>query len=120
MSIRARVNPRRLDQRVRFERLEQHQSSSGAPRDAWVPITTCWAAVDGAKAKRPEPREGEQTLSMFDYTVWIRSDVFARFTIKPLDRIVWKDRVLDIKDVPDQGLRGRLIAVTCHDGANDG
>jgi hypothetical protein len=51
MSIRARVNPRVLDQRVRFERLaEPTPSASGEPAASWGHLCTCWAKVDGGKA----------------------------------------------------------------------
>jgi head-tail adaptor len=127
MSIRARINPRVLDQRVRFERLAEPatRSASGEPAAAWGHLCTCWAKVDGGKASGPEPYVGDQTLSVRDYVVWIRAEVFTQFRIRVADRLLWQrqggdDVVLNVADIPDQGLRGRLIAVFCSDGRTQG
>jgi head-tail adaptor len=126
VSIRARVNPRTLDQRVRFERLaEPTRSASGEPLADWRHLCTCWAKVDGGKASGPEPYIGDQTLSPRDYVVWIRAEVFTQFRIRVADRLLWQrqggdDVVLNVSDIPDQGLRGRLIAVFCADGRTQG
>lgn len=121
MSIRARVNPRTLDQRVAFERLRDPplRSATGDVLVTWDPLVTCWARVDGAKATG-EPRVGEQTLSVRDYVVWVRADVFVSAALRVADRARWNGRILDVVDIPDQGMRGRLIAVIGRDGASQG
>lgn len=118
MSIRASVNARRLDERIRVERNHPARSSTGAQTADWRLLVECWAAVDGARAVEAVADGGIRTPR--DYTVWIRSDVFVRYAIAPLDRIVWKGRVLNIADIPDQGLRGRLIGITATAGLNKG
>lgn len=120
MSIRAQVTAARLDTRVRFERKQQTRSATGAVSEAWAPVFECWAAVDGAKASGPEPLVDGGIRTPRDYTVWVRADVIERFAITPLDRIVWKGRVLNIADIPDQGLRGRLMGITARAGMNQG
>ena len=55
-----------------------------------------------------------------DYTVWIRADVFTRYRITPLDRVRWRERIMNIADIPDQGQKGGLIAVICRAGMNQG
>lgn len=117
MSIRASTDARRLNDRVRFER---------ATRDAngdvtgWTLLKECYAAVDGAKASGAERVIADGTRSIGGYTVWVRSDIVKRFGPTVADRIVWGSRILDIKDAPDQGLSGRLIAFMCEVGANKG
>lgn len=126
MSIRASVNARALDERVRFERNYATRTGTGAQGTAdWRPVITsgdgcCWARVDGAKVSSPEPLGDGGIRTPRNYTVWIRADVFTRYAITPLDRIVWKGRIMNIADIPDQGLRGRLIGITATAGLNKG
>jgi head-tail adaptor len=120
MSIRANVDARRLDERIRFERNTPTQADSGDLVDHWGGLIECAAAVDGAKAFGPEPAVGGSTLSKSDYTIWVRADIITRFGITQADRVVWKCKVFNIKDIPDQGLRGRMMAVICNAGMNAG
>jgi head-tail adaptor len=125
MSLRAAVTASRLNDRVRPERNHPTRSATGAQIDDWRPLIAsgdqkCWAAVDGAKASSPEPLADGGIRTPRDYTVWIRADIYTRYAITPLDRIVWKGRILNIADIPDQGLRGRLIAIIARAGMNQG
>jgi len=118
MSIRANVDARRLDQRIEFHRRTLTQAASGEQVESWPLHKECWAAVDGAKGS--EPNVGEGIKSQRDYTVWVRADIVKRFAITVMDRIYWKGKELNIKDMPDQQLRGRLIAIVCNTGLNAG
>lgn len=120
MTIRAHVNAPRLDTRVRWERNFPLDTPSGGRVADWRLLFESAAAVDGAKASGPEPLADGGIRTPRDYTVWIRADIFTRFALTPLDRGVWKGRILNIADIPDQGLRGRLIAVICRAGMNAG
>jgi head-tail adaptor len=125
VSLRAAANARRLNDRVRFERNYPTTSATGAKVDNWLPLIAtgdhkCYAAVDGAKASSPEPLADGGIRTPRDYTVWIRSDIYVRFAITPLDRVVWKGRVLDIADIPDQGLQSRFTAVIARAGMTKG
>lgn len=120
MTVRSYVQPRRFDQRVTFQRNTPTQSSTGDMVDSWANLVTCWAAVDGAKARGAEPEVSDQIISMRGYTVWIRSELVSRFSITVQDRISWNGRLLNIKDMPDQQKRGNLIAVMCDSGLNKG
>lgn len=120
MSIRANVDARRLDQRVTFQRNTPTQAASGDLVDSWGYLIECAAAVDGAKAFGAEPAIGGSTLSRSDSTVWVRADIITRFSITPADRLVFKSKVFNIKDIPDQQLRGRMMAVICNTGLNAG
>lgn len=122
MSIRANVDARRLNERVQFQRNTPTQSASGEMTPSWAqvgPRRVC-ASVDGGMARGPEPETGGGIKSLRDYTVWVRSDIITRFNINVMDRIVWKEMTLNIKDIPDQQLRGRLMAVICNSGLNAG
>ena len=126
MSIRANVDARRLDQRVRLQRLvdlASPQEDTGEPRQRWEDLVTAGdrmvaAAVDGRKATEPLVTDGLRTVS--DFTFWLRADVIQRLALRPADRIVWRDMHFDIIDLPDQQLRSRLIPVTGRAGASDG
>ena len=70
--------------------------------------------MDALKAN--ERFQAEQELSGGEYTVWIR----WRKNMSPAMRILWGDRILDIKGIPDQQKRGRLLALFCQTGVNAG
>jgi len=120
MTIRANVDARALDQRITFQRNTPTRSATGDVVDAWSNLKPCWARVDGAKAGSAEPHIGGETMSRMDYTVWVRAELVERFSITMADRITWKGRILNIKDMPDQQLRGNLIAIVCNTGLNKG
>jgi head-tail adaptor len=88
--------------------------------ESWPLLKEVWAAVDGAKASGAEPNAGDGIKSQRDYTVWVRADIVKRLAITLVDRIYWKGKVLNIKDMPDQQLRGRWIAIICNTGLNAG
>lgn len=120
--IRAHVDARRFDQRVRFERLTEGQDAGGDMNPTWTPLITCWASVDGQKAGERFVEGGERSIGA--YTVWIRADVHERVSLRVKDRAVWLRSggsvVLDIEDIPDQQRRGRLIAVFARRGLTAG
>jgi head-tail adaptor len=120
MTIRANVDPRALDQRITFERNTPTQAAGGDMEDSWADLKETWARVDGAKASAAEPSIGGEIISRYDYTVWVRAELIARYSITVLDRIRWKGKRLNIKDMPDQQLRGNLIALFCNTGLNQG
>lgn len=122
MSIRAHVDARRLDTRGRFERPARDANGDVA---GWSRLGDgdVWAAVDGMKASGAERVVTDGTRSVYGYTVWVRADVIKRLGVKVTDRFVWTwndDMPLDILDLPDQGLRGRLMACMCEAGVNAG
>lgn len=120
MSIRSNVDARRLNERVTFHRRTLTKAASGENIESWPDLVTCRAAVDGAKAKNMEPNASDGVKSQADYTVWIRSDIIVRHRIKVTDRLSWRGKLFNIKDMPDQQLRGRLIALICNTGLNAG
>lgn len=115
MSVLSRTSPRRLDQRVRFERkVEVQDPVSGAMTVTWVEHATVWAAVDATKAS--ERFAAEQELAGNDYTIWIywRGDINANM------RAVWNGVPLDITGIPDNQRRGQFMSVFARAGINEG
>lgn len=119
MSIRSNVDARRLDQRVTIQRVAEVQDSSGDITPTWSELVECWACIDAEKATG-EPYRSDSIQSVGQFVVWVRADIVQRFNVQVRDRIVWGSRVLDVKDVRDQQLRGRLTALMCQVGQNDG
>lgn len=124
MSIRASVSAQRLNDRVRFERpaIDGNGDVVG-----WTLLGECAAAIDGATTK---PFNAERVVadglrSAGYYTIWVRSEIVKRWALAVNDRITWLRRpngqvIFDIRDAPDQGLRGRLIGLYCESGVNKG
>lgn len=117
MSIRAYVSAQRLDEVVTVKRATRDGNGDVT---SWATVVCTRAAVDGAKASGAERFVADGVRSVSGYTVWMRADVVERFSIAVDDRIEWKSRYLDIKDIPDQGLRGRMLALFCEAGINKG
>lgn len=116
MSVRAYTSAQQLDQRVRVERCRRDANGDVS---AWLLVGYARARVDGQKATA-EPEAQGGTRSAARYTVWLRSDIMARYRITPADRLVWKQRQLNILDAADQGLAGRFVPLVCEAGINRG
>lgn len=123
MSIRSNVDARALNERIAIQRVTETQNATtGAITPTWAALVTCWAKVDAEKAtdRFKEPLAADAIQSVGLYTVWVRADIKSRFGVKEKDRIVWRSRTLDIVDVLDQQLRGRLTALICREGLTNG
>lgn len=118
MSIRSNVDARALDQRIEFQRRVETPTGTGGTTITWTSLGKRWARVDGAKASEPYVSDGIRSPA--DYTFWIRADVFVRLGLVLSDRIVWGGQPFNITDMPNQQLRGRLIAISAGTGLNDG
>lgn len=117
MSIRSNVDPRIFDQRVTFQRkieAPQDANSGALPPNDWTHVATCWACINATKSN--ERYLAEQIEAQNDYTVIIRwrDDIDANM------RIVWKGQNWDIRNIPDQQRRGRLLYLTVQEGINNG
>lgn len=118
MSIRASTSAQRLNERVTVRR--PVLDSNGDAVDWALVVENMRAGVDGAKASGAERVVAEGTRSVSGYTVWARAEEVARFGIDVTYRIEWRGKFLDVKDIPDQGLQGRLLALFCEVGVNKG
>lgn len=124
MSVRSRFKAQTLDDVVTLQRQLAVDTGTGGRSASWFDIVTCHARVDGAKAASPEPVLGDGVRTKRGYTVWVRSDVVTRFRVTPKDRVAWRTngavRTMNILDIPDQGLRGRMMALLCEAGLVSG
>lgn len=115
MSVRADINPRRLDQFIVFQSKTQTQDSgSGELTFTWANVCSAFAAIDAVRAK--ERYLASQEVPASDYTVWIywRNDIDSNM------RILWGSRVLDIVGIPDNQKRGLFLSLFCTEGVNRG
>lgn len=117
MSTRSDLNPRRLDQRITFQRKNLTRDSSGElvpSTPPWLDVCSANAAVDGVRAK--ERYIASQEVPAGDYTVWIywRGDIDTNMRIK------WGSRYLDIVGIPDNQKRGLFLSLFCTEGLNNG
>jgi len=123
MSIRANVDRTRLNERIIWQRkTETQDGTTGRFSTTWTTLIKSWAAVDGEKASNrySEPHLSAGELSVFEYTIWVRSDIVIRYGLRKADRGLWRGRIFDIKDIPDQQLRSRLMCLICRAGENEG
>jgi SPP1 family predicted phage head-tail adaptor len=123
MSIRSNVDARAFNERITIQRrtVTQH-TTTGDPTTTWSDLIVCWAKVDGVKAsdRWKEPHLSDATQGVSDLTIWVRADIVQRFGVVESDRVIWGARVLDVVDVLDQQLRGRMTALICREGVSRG
>lgn len=124
MSVRGYTNAQRFDQRVTFERNQPTQDGNGDPVADWHTLCTCWAAIDAAMVsplgRGLEPYVNGATMSLDHYTIWVRSEIIVRFALTMVDRVRWRRKYFDVKAIPDQQLRGRIIGIIVAAGINYG
>lgn len=119
MSIRSNVDRAALNERVTIQRRTNTQDPvTGDVTVAWTKLAEAWAKVDALKASEFHAAGGTQSPGA--YTVWLRAEVQQQFRLSDADRLVWRGQVLDIRDVLDQQLRGRLVALTCQSNVSNG
>lgn len=118
MSIRSNVDRGALNERIALHRKTVTQGVEGEVSETWAELGQVWAKVDAAKAG--ERFKDATIVAVGAYTVWIRAEVYRQYGLVPNDRVEWRGRFLDIKAIPDQQLRGRLVALFCDEGLNHG
>ncbi len=122
MSIRSNVDARRFDQRIEIQRQVTSQNpNTGYVTHTWSEVATLWAAVDSARVNNiaasvanEQINAGQIHASRF-YSIWIR----WRDGLDPSMRVVWNNRILEIKGIPDNQKRGRLLMLFCYDGVSE-
>lgn len=97
----------RLNQRVILERLSEKEDAYGATVKEWDAVGTFWAAV--------EPLTGREIIAADAVTALSDIRVIMRFQpgITAADRLVHKDRPLEIKTVIDRRSRNRELELLC-------
>lgn len=112
--MRSNVDARRLDQRVRFDAPAHERSTSGAILTSWSHVVTCAAAVDATPAR--ERIAAGQQHQVDAVTCWVRADIVSRFGIVAQMRATWRGKVFEVKEVPNNGPRGRLVGIALQAG----
>jgi SPP1 family predicted phage head-tail adaptor len=122
VSIRSKVFAPALDQRITFQRISIERDEFGRQKEVWTTLGTVWARVDGRRVdqSRREQYRSDSIQTMHDYDVWVRSDVYTRLDLQTRDRILWKNKIFDIVDIPDQQIKGNLIGIFCREGSSNG
>lgn len=123
MSRRQFTNARDFDQRATLERKTVTADGSGNTTDTWNQVgDPFWCKVNSQKLSErlKEPIVADSLQSAYDYIISIRSEIFVRYNIIVNDRLVWNGIYLDIKDILDDQLRGRIIDMACRRGLNNG
>lgn len=112
MSVRANINPRRLTERIYFEKKQKSRDmQTGAESFTWATATgEMFACVDATRAN--EVFLADQKLPARDYTIWI----YWRDDIESNMRVRWRGRILEIVGIPDNQKRGLFMSVFCIEG----
>lgn len=128
MARREYTNAREFDERVTLERkTETVDAATGHVTDVWTQVgDSFWVTVNSQKLSErlKEPIVANTLQSAYDYIVRMRSEIFVRYMIVVDDRFVWPTRgitiYLDIKDILDDQLAGRITNMACRRGLNNG
>lgn len=91
-----KIDARRLDRRVRIERLVADESIDGAGSGTWEPVATVWAEVQDVRPSRTERMTEGLNLSARPARVIMR----WRGDVTGAMRIVHGDRIMQIVGGP--------------------
>lgn len=96
-----------LRHRVRFEVHGTAKDASGQVVDEWLPVITCWAAV--------EPLKGDERFDSAKQDPELSHRIRTRHTrlIKAKHRAVYDGRVFDVINVLDVGERRKQLHIMC-------
>lgn len=104
------MNQGKLDQRVRLYRRIQVPDGGGGFADEWDFIAECWANVKALSGR--ERMMAEQLEAPRNYRVTVR----RRAGLIEADRIVWRDRNLNVRFIADEGTRQQYLPIDCEMG----
>lgn len=88
-----------LDERVSLQRLTPKRDGAGGATETWAEYAEVWAKVRPMTGRERENAARTEALS--DYVVKIR----YRADVRAADRIVWRDRELNVRFMKDRGPR---------------
>ena len=94
-----------LDERVIFERKARVPDGGGGGTESWAPLGTRWASVEPLRGR--ERDMAQQTESPRNYRIIVRRDSLTA-TVTAADRVMWRDRPMNIRFVADAGPRPLL------------
>ena len=107
------MNPAELDQRVRLERLVLTPDGQGGNTKAWQLITRRWARVEPLTGR--ERDMAQQTEAPRNYRITLRHDSVTGALIAA-NRVVWRDKPMQIRFIADAGPRPLYITIDCEAG----
>lgn len=99
-----------LDERITLQRKSLADDGAGGATVSWSDVAEVWAHVRAMSG-----REREQSMrneGTADYVVVIR-----RRELLPADRIVWRGRYLNIRNLRDDGPREPYLRIDAEMGA---
>jgi len=121
VSIRSNIDAAEFDQKIYVQRKSVSQDI-GRVSEIFTTIAQVWARVDARKVdnSRREQDLAGKLVGVSDFVIWVRADVYTRLSISLTDRILWRDRVLDIVDIMNQQLSAGKIAMEVRYGPSNG
>lgn len=108
------MQPGRLDQRIRIQRLTRTADGIGGVVTAWRDVGTVWANAK-AKAGRETVLDG-RTAATFVTVFTIRQ----RADLGEVDRIVWQGAAYNIRSILREGDRAQYLAIEAERGVAQG
>lgn len=90
------------------------QNAAGEPNTSWSTFLSVWASVDPVTGR--EPYLTQEHLNATTHKVKVR----YRDGITGAMRVLFGDRVFDIKAVLNWGERNRELLLLCEEGLNNG
>lgn len=94
-----------LDQRVELQRVTLARAGGGGQDETWATYATVWAHVRPMSGR--ERQQAMRNDAISDYLVVIR----YRAGVLEADRIVWRDRTLNIRFLKYQGPRESFLEI---------
>jgi SPP1 family predicted phage head-tail adaptor len=76
----------------------------------WEEVAELWAAVEPLSGR--ETIQGEKVTALQTYRVRFRCEEYVRTSM----RIVWQERVLNIRNIRHVDARGRLLEIIAEEG----
>ena len=100
-----------LRHRVKLQRRVSAPDAGGGIGLSWADIAELWAGVTPLRGR--EDQQGMRLVSLTSYRVRIR----CRADISTADRIIFNQKILNIRSLTDIDARGRWLECFCEEGA---
>ena len=100
-------NPGQMRERVTIQKRAQTVDTFGEVSTQWAAHATVWAEVKPVRAREGDDQMQVATAETFLITIRYRADV------KPLDRITWRERTLNIRTAENRDMRQQWLSMEC-------
>lgn len=94
-----------LDQRISLQRLTLTPDGVGGSTEAWEEYAAVWARVRPQRGRERQESERQEATREYRVKIRHRSDVLEA------DRIVWRERQLNIRVLHDKGPRELYLEI---------